>query len=533
MNRHKSPKGRQQGNPLSVRIAGMLQQAIGWHQQGNLPEAAALYQQILNLQANNFDALHLLGILQRRRGQLAIALDLIKRALAVNPASAAAFSNQGNILLDMEQPAEALLSYQRALAITPDFVDALNNQGMALRALGRIDEALQSFQQALQVKPGYLDACFNRAITLLAVKRYVEAIQGFDAVLKIQPGHMESLNNKGNALQESGHIREAIAVYQEALAIAPQQAEIYVCLGNAYQKQAKLNEAAAVYLKSLQLKNEGFSAQNAALQMAILHYLHGDTSQVMPLLQLAKGMLNAQGQLSDGSRIYCTFMLKLAEWWQGAGAASLTQQTQNILYVIGESHMLSSHNMRLTYGGQAWRCKGNWIEGCKQWHIGSPAPNHYKELLQVYLQSFPDGSTVLLSIGEIDCRLDSGILPAWKKQPGKSLTEVIDETVSAYLHMLATLNQGKRHKLIISGVPAANIMYELLPDLERIQFLEMLAGFNQRLRTLSLAAGMDFLDVFALTDTGNGTSNRLWHIDEHHLRPDGIAAAFDRHLLSS
>ena len=519
--------------PVAAKAAKLLQQALVLHQAGKIVEAAAMYEQILDLQANNFDALHLLGILQRRQGQHVLALDLIRRAIAVNSGHAAAHSNLGNVLLDLEQPSEALLSYQRALVLVPDFVEALNNKGMALRALGRIDEALQSFEQALLVKPDYLDACFNRAITLQAVKRHAEAIEGFDAVLRIQPNHIESLNNKGNALQESGHIQQAIAAYMEALAIAPLQAEIYVCLGNAYQKQAKINEAAAQYLRSLQLKNEGFSAQNAALQLAILHFLHGDTNQIMPLLQLAKAMLNSQGQLSDGSRIYCVFMLKLAQWWHTAGAAITGQQAQKIMYVIGESHMLSSHHMRLTYQGQVWRCKGNWIEGCKQWHIADPSPNHYKELLHAYLQSFPDKSTVLLSIGEIDCRLDSGILPAWKKQKVKSLAEVIDETIGRYLSTLTSLNQGKQHKFIISGVPAANIRYELLPEAERTQFLEMLTSFNRRLRELSLASGMDFLDVFAMTNAGNATANQQWHIDEHHLRPDGIAAAFEQHLRTS
>ncbi len=536
MNKRRSPPGRPQGktqNPLAIRIASLLQQAIGLHQQGKLPEAAALYEQILDLQANNFDALHLLGILQRRQGQYALALELIRRAIAVNSAHAAAHSNLGNILLDLAQPAEALSSYQRALALAPDFVEALNNQGMALRALGRIDEALQSYQLALRVKPDYLEACFNRAVTLMAVKRHAEAIKDFDAVLKIQPGHIESLNNKGNVLQESGDIQQAVITYQEALAIAPQQAEIYVCLGNAYQKQAKLTEAAAQYLKSLQLKNEGFSAQNAALQLAILHYLHGDANQVAPLLQLAKGMLTAEGQLNEGSRIYCIFMHKLIEWWQITGAASIVQAPEKTLYVIGESHMLSSHRVIVTYREQAWRCQGHWIEGCKQWHIGNHAHNHYKQLLHGYLHALPDASTVLLSIGEIDCRVDGGILPTWRKQVGKSLTEVIDETVSAYLATLIRLNQGKRHKIIISGVPAANIRYDLLPDLERTQFLEMLRSFNQRLQGLCLASGMDFLDVFSLTDAGDATSNRLWHIDEHHLRPDGIATAFARHLLAS
>ncbi|MBI1770896.1 MAG: hypothetical protein HYR68_00725 [Burkholderiales bacterium] len=57
--------------------------------------------------------------------------------------------------------------------------------------------------------------------------------------------------------------------------------------------------------------------------------------------------------------------------------------------------------------------------------------------------------------------------------------------------------------------------------------------FNTSLKQQVLMRGMDFLDVFAMTDHGGGKAGQQWHIDDHHLRPDGILEAFSHYLIAS
>jgi len=46
-----------------------IQQAVALHQQGRLDEASSLYTRVLKTQRDNFDALHLLGMLNHQRGK--------------------------------------------------------------------------------------------------------------------------------------------------------------------------------------------------------------------------------------------------------------------------------------------------------------------------------------------------------------------------------------------------------------------------------------------------------------------------------
>ena len=130
-------------------VADTLRQAVGRHQRGQLGEAETLYRLALDSDPDNFDALHLCGVLKYQSGEHANALKLIARALKTNTRSAAAHSHYGMVLAMLGRIEDALNSYDRAIALKPDFAEALNNRGNALRALKRSHDALASFDRAL------------------------------------------------------------------------------------------------------------------------------------------------------------------------------------------------------------------------------------------------------------------------------------------------------------------------------------------------------------------------------------------------
>ncbi|HJS62107.1 MAG TPA: tetratricopeptide repeat protein, partial [Pseudolabrys sp.] len=78
--------------------AEALRQAVLCHQRGELSEAEALYLYTLDSDPDNFDALHLYGVLKHQRGNHADALNFIARALKTNARSAAAHSHYGTVL---------------------------------------------------------------------------------------------------------------------------------------------------------------------------------------------------------------------------------------------------------------------------------------------------------------------------------------------------------------------------------------------------------------------------------------------------
>ena len=63
-------------------VPALLQRAVAMHQGGRLREAEKLYGQVLAAQPDNFDALHLYGVLMHQRGQPVEALRADRRGPA-------------------------------------------------------------------------------------------------------------------------------------------------------------------------------------------------------------------------------------------------------------------------------------------------------------------------------------------------------------------------------------------------------------------------------------------------------------------
>jgi protein O-GlcNAc transferase len=103
-------------------IQQRLQQAVALHQQGKLSDAKEIYEAILKQIPNNFDALHLLGVIAYQTENLQQAEALFDKAIKINANVAEAHNHRGNTLRDLERLDEALDSYEKALLLKPDLV---------------------------------------------------------------------------------------------------------------------------------------------------------------------------------------------------------------------------------------------------------------------------------------------------------------------------------------------------------------------------------------------------------------------------
>jgi tetratricopeptide (TPR) repeat protein len=205
----------------SPNVSRLLRQAFKRHQKGQFSGAARLYAAVLAHQPNNFDALHLLGLLNYQEGRLGEALRCIAGALRSNSRSIEGLANQGLVLHALGRYEDAVTSYDQALALEPRAPEILNGRGNALTQLGRHQDALDSFDRALAVRPDYLLAAYNRGTCLFESGRAEEALADFDRALAIDPHHVETLGNRGNALFKLNRIEAALTAYDAALAISP------------------------------------------------------------------------------------------------------------------------------------------------------------------------------------------------------------------------------------------------------------------------------------------------------------------------
>jgi tetratricopeptide (TPR) repeat protein len=404
----------------------------------------------------------------------------------------------GMVFVQIGRSADALILLQKAAALSPNDAEAHNNLSVILRKLGRLDEAEVCLQRALEIKSDYVDA------------------------------H----HNLGNTLADLGRLAEAAASYRQALQIKPDCAKALCDLGHTLCYLDDLEQAAIAYQKVLDIDSADCGL-DAAVALAVLYYLNENPEQCRNKLLRSQPVMAKTAFEQKYSRNYWLYIDKLLSWHQQSNLKDRQTHGMETLYVIGESHSLSAHGMNVRYNEQEMQCIAEWISGCKQWHLGNDMANKYKYKFEAVMGRLPRDSTILLTIGEIDCRHDEGIIKAWKKCPAKELAEVMQSTVVAYLGYVAATRNHYGHRIIVGGVPATNIPLDLLAATEVEQLVHLIRIFNAALKEQALAAGMDFLDVYTLTDRGDGIANGEWYIDNSHLLPSAVVAAFDRHCLRS
>ena len=237
-----------------MNVPETLQHALTHHQAGRLTEAEQLYRAVLAAAPDHFDALHLLGLVETRRGHFVEAERLLARARSVNPRSAEACSNHVHALMALGRVEEALASCDAALANRPDFPEAHYNRGVALVALQRYDDALASYDRALSLRPDFAQAHADRGAVLATLGRYDEALQGYDRALALGPGHVPARYNRGVALAALARPAEALACFDEVLAREPGHVLALNNRGGALDNLRRHAQAKASYDRALAIQ---------------------------------------------------------------------------------------------------------------------------------------------------------------------------------------------------------------------------------------------------------------------------------------
>jgi protein O-GlcNAc transferase len=244
----------------ALQLAQILQHGMAAHREGRLIDAERWYQAVLNLKRDDFDSLHLLGVVRWQQRRHEEASKLIKQALRVRPDSAEACANLGIVLQSLDQPADAIAAYDRALVINPRYAKALCHRGDALRTLGKNSEALASYDKALAAAPDYAEAHVNRGVVLRDLSRHAEALASFERALALRPANHEIRYNRANSLQSLGRFEEALRGYDDALAGNPQAAEAHNNRGCVLEKLGRLEEALASFEAALALRPDASDA---------------------------------------------------------------------------------------------------------------------------------------------------------------------------------------------------------------------------------------------------------------------------------
>ncbi|HEY2250158.1 MAG TPA: tetratricopeptide repeat protein, partial [Planctomycetaceae bacterium] len=237
-------------------------------------QAEQIYQKILRVDPRHADALHLLGILGQQRGQPALAIEYIGKAIAVNGSKAVYHTNLAAAHQALKRYYDAENCCRRAIRLEPKYAEAHYNLGLALESQGKADAALGAYEQATRLKPQIAEAHLNRGNVLRELGHQDAAEQSFREALRVRPGYALAHYNLGNLLHGQDKNAAAIECYRQAVASDPNYVDARFNLATVLQASRRYDEAIDVFRDVLRMRpNMAEAAYKLGLSLAAVHRL--------------------------------------------------------------------------------------------------------------------------------------------------------------------------------------------------------------------------------------------------------------------
>jgi len=164
---------RQKIEEVRVDVPGLLSRALIASATGNYPKALSLFDDILEIDESNVNALIGKAVAYRRSGKPQGAVNCLDLVLGVQPNNASALLNRGNILQEEGDLEGALDAFDRLTELYPNDEEAWAAQGDILVKMGRDDDALRAYTEAQKLSPG--DEGIQRHILELEAAKTIQS----------------------------------------------------------------------------------------------------------------------------------------------------------------------------------------------------------------------------------------------------------------------------------------------------------------------------------------------------------------------
>lgn len=257
---------------------------------------------------------HLLTI-----GQVERARQLAMQAIASDPQASQGHLMLALVLLNDEQPVEALAATEAALQVEPDDDMAHRLRSVALLALGRFAASEEAVRRAMLLEPGDGRHAAHYARLLSLLDRDQAALDAAAYAIEQDPddAYLHQLRAELLLHVHPRHWRISEEAVRTALRIDPQDADSHAVLGHVLILAGRRGEAEDAFRTSLRL-----APGNALAIQGLSHIVKGTHWWYRPMLAWNE-LLMRQGR--DGQLaivfglwvVYATVASVLPEAWEG------------------------------------------------------------------------------------------------------------------------------------------------------------------------------------------------------------------------
>lgn len=291
------------------------------------------------------------------------------------------------------------------------------------------------------------------------------AIVRFQHAVRATPGDVRSRAGLADVLKDQGAFEEALVQYRAATRLSAGADPVHVF------NQAQCLEYVGEYataIAELDAYREAFAEANDPTQrmqhrcvpllltkLLFLSGRHADAERVPSLLdETAAYSADQVMELRRAVPTHWAYVHFIRSLFANHTPPPLPPRgidTCPTLAVVGDSHCLSLAWGNIGLEGVQHVAVPYLVTGLKVWHMRAGLKFLTNKNLSLVLQNLPQGSPVLFTAGEIDCR--EGLLRAVQAGKYASLQEAVSSTVSVFVNALIALRAEFGHRFYVLPVP--------------------------------------------------------------------------------
>ena len=465
----------------------------------------------------------------------------------------------------MGKASTALPFFEALTKIDSENANVLNNLASAQLQIGRSDLAIKTWRCALESNPFHLGSNENLARYLLDRNQLEEArllLEKFDG----EECSPKLFGYRISALFQSGARAEAYNLIQSA---KPQWLESIetrnaISLMQFQGGDTNFSKSTSIWCRKHKVWSEAFLINRASIvlqsRLSPCNYISGhllsklETRVEGTFLLIIHYFLTAEMERLNSviNRLTTATRETITKYNSARAYArmlSLLLQERSInphrldtdatlkpnVFLIGDSHCLTLHNEVMSASDSLVNQRffiASPIIGLKAYHFGTPEPNQYKALLKAKLQKLRQTTIIIFFAGEIDTRLETGIIPASSKLKLDPI-RLAAKTATDYVVFLSSLrNMGDKINqscFFVCNVPCPirGIDTSLEIDLQRI---EVISAFNHALSSECIRQNIRLIDVYTATAGDSGFGIKSKYLDGVHLLPSVLSESIQQSI---
>ncbi len=205
------------------------------------------------------------------QGKLAEAAACYQQAIDIDPGFADGYLNLGFVLKEQKRYTEAERALKQAVLLNPKLEDAHYLIGTIAQQQGKLNEAIESFNAALSLKPNFEIVYCDLCHALFQFGKIDMAKRVIENALALNSNHAEFHCDQGNLFYHEKQLNQAITCYQRALLLNPDFLQVHTNMGNVLMQAGKVNEAITSYEKALAINSDSIEAESCLLFIRSSH----------------------------------------------------------------------------------------------------------------------------------------------------------------------------------------------------------------------------------------------------------------------